>query len=66
VSVRITNPAGTVADCCKYRNKIGLDVALEALKEALGKAGQARRASVDDLWRYAQLGRVANIMRPYL
>jgi hypothetical protein len=50
----------------KYRNKIGLDVALDALKEALGKTGQTRRASVDDLWRYARLCRVANLMRPYL
>ncbi len=66
VPVRITNVARTVADCFKYRNKIGLDVALEALKDALGKTGQARRATVDDLWRYARLGRVANVMRPYL
>ncbi len=50
----------------KYRNKIGLDVALEALKDALGKIGQARRATMDDLWHYAKLGRVANVMRPYL
>ena len=66
VPVRITGVARTVADCFKYRNKIGLDVALEALKDTLGKAGQTRRATVDDLWRYARLGRVANVMRPYL
>jgi hypothetical protein len=41
-------------------------VALEALKEGLGHGGLARRATVDDLWRYARLGRVANVMRPYL
>ncbi|EXJ16735.1 type IV toxin-antitoxin system AbiEi family antitoxin domain-containing protein [Imhoffiella purpurea] len=66
VPVRITNVARTVADCFKYRNKIGLDVALEALKETLGQPGGSRRASIDELWRYARLNRVANVMRPYL
>lgn len=70
VPVRVTNLARTVADCFKYRNKIGLDVALDALKEALkeggGPGGRGRRASVDELWRYAQLDRVGNVMRPYL
>jgi predicted transcriptional regulator of viral defense system len=62
VTVRVTNVARTVADCFKFRNKIGLDVALEALAEAL----QSRRASVDELWRYATLCRVAQVMRPYM
>jgi predicted transcriptional regulator of viral defense system len=66
VPVRITGVARTVADCFKYRNKIGLDVALEALKDVLGRDGQGRRAGIDEIWRYAQLGRVANVMRPYL
>ena len=69
VPVRITGVARTVADCFKYRNKIGLDVALEALKDALkerGQGGRGRRVSTDDLWRYARLDRVANVMRPYL
>ncbi len=66
VPVRITGVARTVADCFKYRNKIGLDVALEALKDVLGRDGQGRRAGIDQIWRYAQLGRVANVMRPYL
>jgi predicted transcriptional regulator of viral defense system len=70
VPVRVTNLARTVADCFKYRNKIGLDVALKALKEALkeggGPGGRGRRVSIDELWRYAQLDRVANVMRPYL
>ncbi|MBK1621549.1 transcriptional regulator [Lamprobacter modestohalophilus] len=67
VPVRITNVARTVADCFKHRNKIGLDVALEALKETLGQEGEGgRRASIDDLWHYARLDRVANVMRPYL
>lgn len=62
VTVKVTDPAKTVADCFKYRNKIGLDVALEALKECR----RNRRCEIDDLWRYAKLCRVANIMRPYL
>ena len=62
VPVRITGIARTVADCFKYRKKIGLDVALEALREAW----KGKRAGMDDLWRYARLCRVANIMRPYL
>jgi predicted transcriptional regulator of viral defense system len=67
VPVRIASIARTVADCFKYRNKIGLDVALEALKAALREQGdRGRRASIDEIWRYAQLDRVANVMRPYL
>ena len=67
VPVRITGIARTVADCFKYRNKIGLDVALEALKEGLSEQGyRGRRASIDAIRRYAQLDRVGNVMRPYL
>jgi predicted transcriptional regulator of viral defense system len=66
VPVRVTNVARTVADCFKYRNKVGLDVALEALKETLGRDGHDRRVSIDELWRHARLDRVANVMRPYL
>jgi predicted transcriptional regulator of viral defense system len=62
VSLRVTSVAKTVADCFKFRNKIGLDVALEALREAR----RTRKASADELWRYAELDRVANVMRPYL
>jgi hypothetical protein len=62
VTIRVYNPAKTVADCFKYRNKIGLDVAREALREAW----RERRATMDELWRYAKVCRVANIMRPYL
>ena len=69
-SVRVTGIARTVADCFKYRNKIGLDVALDALKEALKeqgrRGGRGRRVSIDEIWRYARLDRVANVMRPYL
>ena len=66
IPVRVTNVARTVADCFKYRNKIGLDVALDALKEVLGQGGHDRRVSIDDLWHHARLNRVANVMRPYL
>ncbi len=62
VTVRITNPAKTITDCFKYRNKIGLDVALEALKECVRK----RKCTPADLWKYAKVCRVANVMRPYL
>ena len=54
--------AKTVADCFKYRNKIGLDVAIEALRETW----RARKCSMDDLWRYATVCRVSSVMRPYL
>lgn len=62
VQVRVTNPAKTVADCFKYRNKIGLDVALEALRECW----RERRATMDELFRAAEVCRVARIIRPYL
>ena len=61
VAVKVTTAARTVADCFKYRNKIGLDVALEALREY-----RRARRSIDDLTRAAQVVRVANVMRPYL
>jgi len=62
VDLRMYSVAKTVADCFKHRNKIGLDVALEALKDARSQ----KKASADDLWRYAKICRVANVMRPYL
>jgi predicted transcriptional regulator of viral defense system len=62
VALRVYSVAKTVADCFKHRNKIGLDVALEALKDARAQ----QKASADDLWRYAKVCRVANVMRPYL
>ena len=62
LKVRIYSVAKTVADCFKYRNKIGLDVAIEALRECRAN----RRATMDELWKYAKVCRVANVMRPYL
>ena len=62
VTVRMYSVAKTVADCFKFRNKIGMDVALEALRESR----REKRATNDELWRYAKICRVANVMRPYM
>ena len=62
VAVKVYQPAKTVADCFKYRNKIGLDIALEALRDFKHK----HRSGMDDLWRYAKICRVERVMRPYL
>ncbi len=62
VTVHVYSPAKTVADCFKYRNKIGLDVAIEALRECR----RARHCTMDDLWHYSAICRVRNVMRPYL
>ena len=61
-TVKIYKVAKTLADCFKYRNKIGLDVALEALREAW----RAKRFTMDELDRYAAICRVQRVMRPYL
>ncbi len=62
VRVPVFNANKTVADCFKYRNKIGLDVALEALRDGWAQ----RKLTMDALWHYAAVNRVANVMRPYL
>lgn len=62
VHVPVTAIAKTVADCFKYRNRVGLDVAMEALRDCL----RYRRASVDDIMRFARICRVENVMRPYV
>jgi predicted transcriptional regulator of viral defense system len=62
IRVRVFNPAKTVADCFKYRNKIGLDVALEALRECW----RERRCTIDEIYHYARICRVTNIIQPYL
>lgn len=61
VNVKVYSTAKTVADCFKYRNKIGLDVALEALREY-----RRERRSMDELWHYAQVCRMTRVMRPYI
>ena len=62
VHIPVTSVAKTVADCFKFRNKIGLDIALEALRDAW----RQKKVTMDELWESAQLCRVANVMRPYL
>jgi predicted transcriptional regulator of viral defense system len=62
VRVPIYSAAKTVADCFKYRNKLGVDVAIEALRDAL----RSRKATVDQIHRFAKVCRVANVIRPYL
>lgn len=62
VTVRVYNPAKTIADCFRFRSRVGLDVAIEALREGW----REKRFTMDQLWRYAELNRVANVMQPYL
>jgi predicted transcriptional regulator of viral defense system len=62
VEVKVYGVAKTVADCFKYRNKIGLDVAIEALRDAL----RLRKATVDELWQFAEVCRVQTVIKPYM
>ncbi len=62
VGVSVYNPAKTVVDCFKHRNKIGLEVAIEALREAV----RAKKATIPEIIRYAELFRMKNVMMPYL
>lgn len=62
VQVRVTTPARTVADCFKFKNRVGLDVALEALREAR----RMKRCTIDEILTQARLCRVDNVIRPYL
>lgn len=62
IEVRVYGPAKTVADCFKYRHKIGLDVALAALRDCRRR----RAATNDELWEAAKVCRMTNVMRPYL
>ena len=60
--IRVYSPPKTVADCFKYRNKIGTDVALEALRDVY----RQKKASMSELFEAAKVCRVANVMKPYL
>lgn len=62
VPVRVYSAAKTIADCFKFRNKIGLDVAIEALKDCL----RQKNASVNEVYRSAKICRVNNVIRPYM
>lgn len=61
VSVRVTSPARTVVDCFKFRSKVGVDVAVEALRDYR----RLRKGTADELWRQAERLRLAKVMRPY-
>ena len=60
--VRVYSIEKTIVDCFKYRNKVGLDVAIEALKDAWS----SKKINVDLLWKHAKICRVTNIIRPYI
>lgn len=60
-TIKVYSPAKTVADCFKYRNKVGLDVAMEALSDSWRK----RLITMDELWRLAIINRITKVMLPY-
>lgn len=60
--IRVYCAAKTVTDCFKFRNKIGLDVALEALKDAW----RSRKVTMDEIYHFAKINRVERVMQPYL
>jgi predicted transcriptional regulator of viral defense system len=62
VSIPVTSVAKTVADCFKFRNKVGVDIAIEALRDAWTQ----RKATMDELWEAAEWCRMTHVMRPYL
>jgi len=61
-TIRVYSLAKTITDCFKFRHKVGLDVALEALKEAW----RLRKLNIDEVTRYAKINRVAQVMQPFL
>jgi hypothetical protein len=62
VKFKTTTPARTVVDCFKYRNKIGLSVALEALRDCL----RQHKATVDEIHQISKIRHMENVMRPYM
>ena len=62
IEVPIFEPAKSIVDCFRYRNKIGLDIALEGLREGL----RSGRVTPDQLWEFSQTARVWSVMRPYV
>ncbi len=59
VPFRVTSPARTVVDCFRYRNKLGLDIALQDVL-------RSRSATVDEIMRVAEVCRIRTVIRPYL
>ncbi len=62
IEVPVFQPAKSIVDCFRYRNKIGLDIALEGLCEGL----QSGRITPDQLWEFARTARVWSVMQPYV
>jgi predicted transcriptional regulator of viral defense system len=60
--IKVYSPAKTVADCFKFRSKVGTELAIQALRECF----REKKASMDELWEAAKVCRVANVMRPYM
>jgi predicted transcriptional regulator of viral defense system len=60
--VSITNPARTIVDCFRYRNKIGIDIAMEGLRDGI----RQKKCTPDELWQYGKKARIWTIMRPYV
>jgi hypothetical protein len=61
-TLRVYSPAKTVADCFKFRSKIGMETAIQALRTAY----REKKATMDDIWRAAKVCRVVNVIRPYM
>lgn len=61
IEIRVYSPEKTIADCFRYRNVIGIDVAVEALKDA-----NIKNMKMNEIWKFAKLWKVQNAMRPYL
>jgi predicted transcriptional regulator of viral defense system len=62
IKISVYNPAKTVVDCFRFRNKIGSDVAVDALRDAI----KQKQATTDEIWEYARLCRATKVMRPYM
>ncbi|MES2309297.1 MAG: type IV toxin-antitoxin system AbiEi family antitoxin domain-containing protein [Verrucomicrobiota bacterium] len=62
IQVKVTSVAKTIADCFKFRRKIGEDIAIEALRDGLKK----RKCTRDEIWKQSKICRVANVIRPYM
>ena len=62
VRARVTNPARTVVDCFRFRRLVGIDVAIEALRDAL----YDRKATADEIWRAAEVCRAKSLVGPIM
>lgn len=62
IKIKVYSPAKTVADCFKFRSKVGTELAIQALRECF----REKKATMDEVWAAAKVCRVANVMRPYM